>query len=198
MLYELLFENQENIIRYDPRLKQENLFIRFGKFGLEPSKIRLDSEFIQDVIGGKKSESGLSVYFAEQNGSTYNIEPPDRKRARYMLDGSYFNDMLQSFLPAIANEEVYLLKGQLIENSYNVYDDAYAQEIEYHEYETGSDGEPLLMPETIKIIKTFSTEEALDYIIYAGRKIGDTRSGLSSKPVRDIIGNYYKEEEEEN
>src|ERR1035437_7735677 len=135
LLETLLFEEQElpvDKVEVDPKLKSHNLFIRFGNFGIGASKIRLDSEFKNDVLWGKETEAGLSVYFVEQNGEDFHIEAENRKRSAYKIDGGYFDDMVNDlFAKSIANDEVHIVTGDLIEQTTVVFDDRTEQNVEW-------------------------------------------------------------------
>jgi len=146
------------------------LFIRFGKFDeTTRSRVGLDQEFTKDVMWGKTSENGLSVYFTKKYGKYYEIESPAFGHARYQTGGSreYFQHMLwEVFIRPIANDEVYIVTGNLLpveqlqENSEG--------EFIFVTYDTGSDGEPLLDPESVKIVKQLDTQTALDYLTFEG------------------------------
>ncbi len=66
----------------------------------------------------------------------------------------------------IANDEVYIVTGELLpveslqENSDG--------EFVFITYDVGSDGEPLLDPETVKVVKQIDTQTALDYLTFEG------------------------------
>lgn len=204
-LSKILFEEQEQLkVVVDPTLQLSQkddprlLFIRFGAFDPDqPSRIGLDAEFVRDVMDGKTRESGLSVFFVERKGDVWNIIPPSSRRAAYQTGGSYFQDMLTGiFRPAIANDEVYILRGKLIELV--TIEQDYDEDIEYHTYRIGADGEPVLEPGTISIVQTLTTEEVLDQVKYNnGKLVGDYNVGWGSTKVRDTIFDYYREEEDE-
>jgi hypothetical protein len=105
----------------------------------------MDVEFRNDVLGGKVSEAGLSVYFVEQKGNKWIIQPPESKQASYHLGNSYFNDMLfDIFANSISKEEVYILKGDLVEIEYKDYDYGRDEFVLYKTFIKGSDGEPVI------------------------------------------------------
>lgn len=149
---------------------KNQIFIRFGKFGKNSkSKVGLDSEFRNDVLSGKKFESGLSVYFAKPNKNGWILVEPDKKRAAYGLTHNYIGDMIERiFLPSIAKGEIYLVKGDLIEIEAVGYDDASESYFSTGTttYEVGSDGEPVI--ENAKIIKRLKPNEV--YINSWGEK----------------------------
>lgn len=176
-LFEQDHEEYSNYIKSLPRVRNSemldnktHLFIRFGRYDeTTRSRVGLDSEFRNDMMWGKTRENGLSVYFVKKYGKYYEIQAPNHSRARYSTGGSreYFQHMLwELFIKPIANDEVYIVTGELLpveslqENSDG--------EFVFITYDVGSDGEPLLDPETVKVVKQIDTQTALDYLTFEG------------------------------
>lgn len=199
-LTRILFEKNEDEaleVRTDYKMEHpdDHLFIRFGKYS-GASKFGLGSEWRQET--GKMLEPGLSVYFVEKLGDSWNIEPPQRSRAMYHVDSDYFPDMLfDNFMPAIANDEVYILKGKLIPREEIHYDEGYGYDIKWLTYETGSDGEPVIDESAITVVQTLTTDEVLDKVKYDNWKlVGDISRWPSSK-AREYVWNHVREEDDE-
>lgn len=199
LLKQLIFEiikdidDSEKVIIKNEKLNKKNLFIRFGKFSNSPSQIGLDSEFRQDVLGGKTHEDGLSVFFIKEVGKSgeYVIEQPDKNHARYHAasTSSYFTNMIEIFYNSIENEEVYIVEGNLIETVEEHYDEARHETIEYHDYSHGSDGEPLLETSSISIVKELTIKEILNNVYYGKSftSIGDMK--IHGKTLNSIFSN---------
>lgn len=202
-LVDLLFESEQpnpKIDRIDldyPLQKgYTHTFIRFGKFGLGASKVQLGDEWKRET--GKMLEPGLSVYFVTQMGDKWNVEPVDRRKASYQIGSSYFTDMVfDNFLPAIANDEVYIIRAELIPLEWVANDDAREETVLYKTYETGSDGEPVVEPNTIQIIKTLDTDEVLQNVIYNKWKPLGEFNGFGRGLLSDIVWDYCRDEDNE-
>ena len=137
-----------------------NLFIRFGRFSGGRSKVGLDAEFRREVLAGKQYEAGLSVYFAKPFKNGYQIIEPESRRAAYGIGSNYFGHMISNiFMPEIARENIFLIKGNLIKSPDVYYDDQEEQYVRTGRttYEVGSDGEPVI--ENPRIVKNLSPEE---------------------------------------
>lgn len=201
-LYSVLFEQQTDVeenlttrVDYMMEHPDDHLFIRFGKYS-GASKFGLGSEWQQET--GKMLEPGLSVYFVNKKGDTWNIEPPQRNRAMYHVDGDYFKDMLyNNFLKPIANDQVYILKGKLLPREEVYYDDAYGEDIRWITYEVGSDGEPVIDESAITVVQTLTTDEVLDTVKYDNyRLVGDMQL-WPFKPVREKVWEYTDDDDDE-
>lgn len=161
-LYEIAEEYVNDHYRTDLRLTEKRKFLRIGiPRGL--SKVGLDSEWKKET--GKLLESGTSVYML---GSDNSIRYPDESRASYGIGANYFEHMFNSVLDKeIENGNIFVVTGELIPT------------IEEHEdfvlktYEVGSDGEPLLIPNTIKIVKKLSLNEFKEMKIGDHGRVGD-------------------------
>jgi hypothetical protein len=198
-LADILFEEisePEYREEIDPEMQDQskNLFIRFGPIH-GASKVGLGPEWKQET--GKNLEAGTSVYFVKKIGTQFwDIEPVKRYRASYQIPSEYFRQMLSdNFMPAIANDEVYILKGKLIPRVIEEFDDAREENVRYTTYETGSDGEPLIDPYDYQIVKTLTTEEVLDKVSYDGSKVIGDLSYWPYKQFRERVWDYVREEE---
>ena len=147
-----------------------HLFIRFGKYDeTTRSRVGLNQEFKNDVMWGKSQENGLSVYFVKKYGKYYEVQSPNLKQARYQTGGTreYFQHMLwEVFIKPIANDEVYIVTDDLLPVE-RLYENSEGEFI-FITYDIGSDGEPLLDPGTVKVVKQIDTQTALDYLTFEG------------------------------
>jgi hypothetical protein len=171
----------------DHHLAHPGLYLRFGRIDVGHSRVRLDAEFRDEVLGGKTSERGLSCYFVERLGPDYVVEPVRASQASYQLPKTYFRDMVEVFLPAIANDQVWLLRGDLIPLPPYRYE-RYPEPVVVHDYATGSDGEPVLAPGSVRVVKRLTEAEVLDHVRYGDAHnpaLGDYR--VHGRTVRDQI-----------
>lgn len=181
--------------RVDPRLDTPSWFLRFGRLDAGPSRVRLDAEFRDEVLGGKRYEAGLSCYFCERHGRDVVIDPPQRGRASYHLGGDYFDTMLALFVPALAHGHVYVFHADLLEVTFP--DDEY-EDVVIHTYRSGSDGEPVVDPASVRDVIRLATEEALDHVRYGGLRsppLGALR--FRWRTVRDHVEEYDVDEGED-
>jgi hypothetical protein len=188
----------------DPML-DHRLFIRFGAFGDEASRVRLDPEFRNEVLDGKNFEAGLSVYAARRfvaadGTAAIAIEPPDLRRAAYHERNatSYFRHMLRGFASAIANDRTYLVTGDVVGETYVDVDFALDQTVRVHRAVLGSDGEPLLEPSSVRVVQPLTTDDVLAHLWWDGSvPLGQMRMELSSRPLHETVWDYVDEEDEE-
>jgi hypothetical protein len=162
----------------DPLLDHRE-FLRFGAFGPSASRVRLDEEFRSEVLGGKNFEAGLSVYTAYQlGGGRMELEVPNLRAAAYHVKaGEYLQDMLAGFVRAIQRDEVYLVTGRVVSVEHVYFDDGREEQVLAQDALLGSDGEPLLDPSTVRVVRRFEDWSALDKVLVgeARRPIGDVR-----------------------
>src|SRR3990167_3238336 len=134
-------------INYKTLAAPSNIFIRFGRFSGARSKVGLDPEFRQEVLGGKQYEQGLSVYFAKRFRNGFQLIEPSKRRAAYGIGSDYFGHMISRiFMSEIARENIFLLKGDLIEEPAVHYDEMADEYIHTGNktHSVGSDGEPVI------------------------------------------------------
>lgn len=112
--------------------------IRFGKFG-KRSSIGFDPEFRDEMLAGATHESGVSCYFAHQQGDKYLIiEPNPARSIGYSHDvlspilGKFKQQMIR-YLDQGVPMDIFLIRGHLV---------SFGRDKEW--LAVGSDGEPLL------------------------------------------------------
>lgn len=172
-------------------------FLRFGAFGRGPSRVLLDEEFRREVLGGKNYESGLSVYEAERlSGGRVRLVVPDRGRSKYHRSGNYMAEMLDGFTKSIARDDVFLVTGKVVQIEAIGLVDDYGDVFDSIDADTGSDGEPLLVPSSVRIRRRFRDWSALDMILLGDRPIGDVKLWYG-RTLRDAVERYEIEEERE-
>lgn len=174
-------------------------FLRFGAFD-GPSRVGLDEEFRREVLGGKRFEAGLSVFEASaMPDGRVKLETPDLRRAAYLVSASdYMPSMLFDRAAAIAKGEVYLVAGEVVSVRYDLYDDALGEEFDVTDASLGSDGEPLLEPDSVRVLRAYGPDEALEGVVWAGRPIGDIHPWWSRRTtLRDQVAMSYVAPEEE-
>jgi len=169
-------------------------FLRFGRIDTGDSQIRMDAEFVREVLDGKTSERGMSCYFCAKVGANYYLDPPQARSARYHLGASYWRDMLEIFLPAIANDHVYVFHADLVRAPAYQPD---GEEFVWHGYERGSDGEPLVDPDSLRDVVRLTTQEVLDHVYYGPDRgphavpLGDDRVGHGRATAREVVWDHY-------
>lgn len=171
-----------------------HLFIRFGRFarGGGRSRVGLDDEFKNDVLGGKQYESGLSVYFVKPHKDGFMLQGPNRRRAAYGIGHDYFGHMFKNiFMDSINRGDIFLVQGNLIEVPANVEDEMTGEIISTGNktFEVGSDGEPVI--ENVRIVKRLKPSEV--YIDPYGEKtIEDIYQKQIDDISHDIIEDYLE------
>jgi hypothetical protein len=147
-------EKSEDVYVEDSRLNEHNEFLRIGKLSGR-SKVGLGKEWTDET--GQIYESGMSVYFLRNRK---NIIYPNRRRAQYGIGGNYFEHMFNEVLnKQIENEEIHIVSGKLI---------PIIEEIEdrvVKTFDVGSDGEPLLEPSSVKVIRKLTLDEFKTFTI---------------------------------
>jgi len=133
--------------------RNNKFFVRFGKWS-GASKFGLGSggsyeEPDEWASYGKNYEAGVSVYHVERQreGKGWVLQNVNQREALHSVGGDYWRDMLGR---ALKNRKIFLLRGDLV----TIEDNNGKKYMVY-----GSDGEPLLVPESIQIIKKLSPWE---------------------------------------
>lgn len=162
-LYEYAKEYVEDHYKTDHRLTEKRNYLRIG-VPRGSSKVGLGDEWAQET--GRILESGTSVYMLGTDGS---LRYPDKRRASYAIRGNYFEYMFNEVLnDEIRKGNIFVVTGDLIPI------------VEEHEdfvlktFDVGSDGEPVLIPSSIKIVKKLSLDE------FRNIKIGDANVTIGS------------------
>jgi len=142
--------DQEAIAKLKSMTKAANrispFYIRFGKHGgTSDTFLRHGGEMQQAGDFDRVGEQGVSVYTASPHHGGWQVESPDKRQAIYSLGDDYLPRTLANF----KNRPIFLVQGALVMS----HDDG-------HEVATlGADGEPLLEPDTIKIVAQLSPDE---------------------------------------
>lgn len=181
----------------DPLLDHRE-FLRFGAFGRGASRVRLDEEFRREVLGGKNFEAGLSVYVARPiDDGRVVLEVPNLRAAAYHVKaGEYLEGMLSGFVRAIQRDEVYLVTGRVVAVEHTYFDDDREERVLAQDALLGSDGEPLLEPDTARVVRRFEDWSALDLVLVgdARRPIGDVRLWYG-RTLRSAVEDFDPDED---
>jgi len=171
-----IIESGEEISNHEiyenPILKKKDLiFLRIGRNINSASKFGLGNEWEQET--GKKYEGGVSAYFLKKEGNRYIISSPNQHRASYGLKDYFSNMFLNVLQQPICEEQIYVVKGDLVripdidmeENA-----DIYSEYKEFWTYNVGSDGEPLLEQGSVSVIEEISLEKFLNSFYFSAGK----------------------------
>lgn len=145
---DFVLSNQSNIeTLMDYRALSSNVYIRFGRWR-GTSRVFLDPEGEKHGPDGfdRKFEAGVSVFSVTPRlTGGFVLERPRADQALYSIGTNYLEYMAKRSKRSIANGHLFLLRGDWVNlDGRRIY---------------GADGEPVLEPGTIQIIKKLKPEE---------------------------------------
>lgn len=117
-------------------------YLRAGEW-TGPSRVLLDDPYVEsherDLPTERRYEQGVSVLrLVPVLGNGWRVVPPDPKQAVYHTGGDYLWDFFTRFAKG---RELFLVRGDRVEDAY------------------GADGEPLLEPESVRLVGKLRLED---------------------------------------
>jgi len=153
--YQKLIHQYRKVLRKDKikGYRNNHFFIRFGKWsGASKFGLGVGGSYEEPdewASYGKRYEAGVSVYGVHRHreGKGWVLNSLNQKEALHNVGRDYWSDMLGR---ALKNRPIFLLRGDLV----TLEDSEKRLHMIY-----GSDGEPLLVPGSIKVIRKLTPWE---------------------------------------